>query len=390
MKRNSTVIKNSSDTFAPLAFDSNINLDLYINKNTDTTTKQKHITMDYAKRIAPNPLLKPSQLKPMIDGMEIVCLLNPGVFRYDGRIWLLLRVAERPKQIEGRISFPVYTPEGEIKVISFDKNDPDLDATDPRVIGYRGQNYLTTLSYLRLVCSEDGVNFYEDPAYPPIFGKGELESFGIEDCRVATTEEGFFLTYTEVSPVAVGVGLMHTTDFKHFDRHGMIFPPHNKDCALFEEKIGQYFYAFHRPSSPELGGNYIWLAESPDRLHWGNHRCVATTREGKWDSARVGAGASPIKTPRGWLEIYHGATRENRYCLGALLLDLNDPSKVLARSEEPIMEPIAPYEQTGFFGNVVFTNGHYVEGDTIHMYYGASDEVICKATLSISEILATL
>lgn len=346
--------------------------------------------MDYAKRIAPNPLLKPSQLKPMIDGMEIVCLLNPGVFRYNGRIWLLLRVAERPKQIEGRISFPVYTPEGEIKVISFDKNDLDLDATDPRVIGYRGQNYLTTLSYLRLVCSEDGVNFYEDPAYPPIFGKGELESFGIEDCRVATTEEGFFLTYTEVSPVAVGVGLMHTTDFKHFDRHGMIFPPHNKDCALFEEKIGQYFYAFHRPSSPELGGNYIWLAESPDRLHWGNHRCVATTREGKWDSARVGAGASPIKTPRGWLEIYHGATRENRYCLGALLLDLNDPSKVLARSEEPIMEPIAPYEQTGFFGNVVFTNGHYVEGDTIHMYYGASDEVICKATLSISEILATL
>ena len=346
--------------------------------------------MDYAKRIAPNPLLKPSQLKPMIDGMEIVCLLNPGVFRYNGRIWLLLRVAERPKQIEGRISFPVYTPEGKIKVISFDKNDPDLDATDPRVIGYRGQNYLTTLSYLRLVCSEDGVNFYEDPAYPPIFGKGELESFGIEDCRVATTEEGFFLTYTEVSPVAVGVGLMHTTDFKHFDRHGMIFPPHNKDCALFEEKIGQYFYAFHRPSSPELGGNYIWLAESPDRLHWGNHRCVATTREGKWDSARVGAGASPIKTPRGWLEIYHGATRENRYCLGALLLDLNDPSKVLARSEEPIMEPIAPYEQTGFFGNVVFTNGHYVEGDTIHMYYGASDEVICKATLSISEILATL
>lgn len=346
--------------------------------------------MDYAKRIAPNPLLKPSQLKPMIDGMEIVCLLNPGVFRYDGRIWLLLRVAERPKQIEGRISFPVYTPESDIKVISFDKNDPDLDASDPRVIGYRGQNYLTTLSYLRLVCSDDGIHFYEDPAYPPIFGKGELESFGIEDCRVATTDDGFFLTYTEVSPVAVGVGLMHTTDFRHFTRHGMIFPPHNKDCALFEEKIGSYYYAFHRPSSPELGGNYIWLAESPDRLHWGNHHCVATTREGKWDSARVGAGASPIKTPRGWLEIYHGATRENRYCLGALLLDLNDPSKVIARSDEPIMEPIAPYEQTGFFGNVVFTNGHYVEGDTIHMYYGASDEVICKATLSISEILATL
>ena len=124
--------------------------------------------------------------------------------------------------------------------------------------------------------------------------------------------------------------------------------------------------------------------------NWGNHKCVATTREGKWDSARVGAGAPPIRTERGWLEIYHGAAHDHRYCLGALLLDLNDPSKVISRSEEPIMEPIADYEQTGFFGNVVFTNGHYVDGDTVHLYYGASDEVICAATLSVKEILNTL
>ena len=92
----------------------------------------------------------------------------------------------------------------------------------------------------------------------------------------------------------------------------------------------------------------------------------------------------------GWLEIYHGADYQNRYCLGALLLDLNDPSKVIARSKAPIMEPIAPYEQTGFFGNVVFTNGHLVEGDTVTIYYGASDEVICGAKLSIEEILRSL
>ena len=108
------------------------------------------------------------------------------------------------------------------------------------------------------------------------------------------------------------------------------------------------------------------------------------------DSARKGAGAAPIKTDRGWLEIYHGADFNHRYCLGALLLDLEDPSKVIARSEDPIMEPIASYEQTGFFGNVVFTNGHYVDGDRITMYYGASDEVICKAEFSIKEILNTL
>ena len=198
------------------------------------------------------------------------------------------------------------------------------------------------------------------------------------------------MTFTQVSENGVGVGLMTTTNWKTITRHGMIIPPHNKDCALFEEKIGNMYYALHRPSSPELGGNYIWIAESPDLLHWGNHRCIAKTREGMWDSARVGAGASPIRTKEGWLEIYHGANENHRYCLGALLLDLNDPSKVLARSADPIMEPTAEYEKTGFFGNVVFTNGHIVDGDQVTIYYGASDEVICAARLSISEILSTL
>ncbi|MEA5128863.1 MAG: glycoside hydrolase family 130 protein [Proteiniphilum sp.] len=346
--------------------------------------------MDIAKRYDKNPILRPSDLKPGIEGMEITCLLNPGVFRMNGKTWLLLRVAERPKQIEGKISFPVYNKDGHIKVMSFDKDDPQLDASDPRIIQYKGQDYLTTLSYLRLVSGDDDLHFHEDHDYSPIFGQGPLESFGIEDCRVATMKDGFFLTYTMVSPVAVGVGLIVTQDFKAYDRKGMIFPPHNKDCAIFEEKINGKYYALHRPSSPELGGNYIWLAESFDRIHWGNHKCIATTRDNSWDSVRVGAGAAPIKTNEGWLEIYHGADADHRYCLGALLLDLKDPSKVLARSVDPIMEPIAGYEKTGFFGNVVFTNGHYVEGDVITLFYGASDEVICKAELSVKEILNSL
>lgn len=346
--------------------------------------------MDIAKRFSENPLLRPTDLKPAIPGMEITSLLNPGVFRFQGKTWLLLRVAERPEQKDGFISFPVYNKDNEVEILSFDKNDPSLDISDPRVICYNGNNYLTTLSYLRLVSGIDGIHFNEETYYPPVFGQGELESFGIEDCRVTSMEDGYWLTFTEVSPVAVGVGLMHTTNWKDFERHGMILPPHNKDCALFEEKINGRYYALHRPSSPELGGNYIWLAESPDRLHWGNHNCVATTRLNMWDSARVGAGAAPVKTPYGWLEIYHGADYNHRYCLGALLLDLENPSRVLARSRQPIMEPVMPYEQTGFFGNVVFTNGHVVDGDEITIYYGASDEVICGAKFLISEILDSL
>jgi predicted GH43/DUF377 family glycosyl hydrolase len=110
-----------------------------------------------------------------------------------------------------------------------------------------------------------------------------------------------------------------------------------------------------------------------------------------WDAARVGAGAAPIRTPEGWLEIYHGATvNPTRYCLGAMLLDLEEPWKVLARSTEPIMEPITDYERVGFFGNVVFTNGQLVDGDELTIYYGASDSVICGARFSIDEILRTL
>jgi predicted GH43/DUF377 family glycosyl hydrolase len=222
-------------------------------------------------------------------------------------------------------------------------------------------------------------------------GQGELESYGIEDCRVVQIGETYYLTYTQVSPHGVGVGLRSTRDWSNFQQHGMILPPHNKDCAIFSEKIGGRYYALHRPSSPLLGGNFIWIAESPDLEHWGNHRCLAHTRKGMWDSARVGAGGAPIRTPQGWLEIYHGASVDPpRYCLGGLLLDLDEPWKVLARSREPIMEPIADYEQAGFVGNVVFSNGHLVDGDRVTIYYGASDSVICGATFSIGEILTSL
>jgi predicted GH43/DUF377 family glycosyl hydrolase len=90
------------------------------------------------------------------------------------------------------------------------------------------------------------------------------------------------------------------------------------------------------------------------------------------------------------LAIYHGADRNSRYCLGGLLLDLEQPGRVLARSKKPIMEPLADYEQKGFFGQVVFTNGYLVEGDRVRIYYGASDRVVCGADFSLDGILASL
>ncbi|KOS05831.1 glycosidase [Flavobacterium akiainvivens] len=347
---------------------------------------------DIAKRFTQNPLLSPSNLQPSREGLEITCLLNPGAFEFDGKTWLIVRVAERPEQQDDVISFPVLTETGGIEIIEIEKHHPELDASDARVINYKGADYLTTLSHLRLVCSEDGINFYEPEGYPRLVGEGIQETFGIEDCRVTKIDGTYYLTFTSVSPTGVGVGLRTTTDWKTFEKHGLIFPAHNKDCAIFEEKVNGLFYALHRPSSVDIGGNYIWIASSPDGVHWGNHKCIATTRKDMWDSKRIGAGAAPIKTEKGWLEIYHGANAQHQYCLGALLLDLNDPSKVLARTEEPIMVPSAEYELTGFFGHVVFTNGHILDkdGDTLTLYYGAADEFVCGATFSVKEILSLL
>lgn len=345
---------------------------------------------DIAKRFAANPLLSPASLQASTEGLEITCLLNPGVFQFQNKTWLIVRVAERPAQKDNIISFPVLTESGSTTIIEIKKDDPELKATDARVINYKGVDYLTTLSHLRLLCSDDGVKFYEPEGYPLVVGEGMLQTFGIEDCRVAFLENTYHLTFTAVSGNGVGVGLRTTTDWKNFQSHGMMLPPHNKDCAIFEEKINGLYYALHRPSSVDIGGNYIWITSSPDGLHWGNHQCIIKTREGLWDSARVGAGAAPIKTDKGWLEIYHGANEKHQYCLGAFLMDINDPSKVIARTGEPIMVPLAAYETSGFFGNVVFTNGHIVDGDTLTVYYGAADEFVCGAHFSLQEIISLL
>jgi predicted GH43/DUF377 family glycosyl hydrolase len=345
---------------------------------------------DLARRFEANPLVRPGDLRPIQSGWRIECLLNPGVFRFADRIWLLVRVAERPPDRPGFITVAALNESGIPTTTEFGLKDPKLDFSDPRVLSYDGSDYLTTLSHFRLLSSRDGIHFSEDPAYPPLLGDGRFETFGVEDCRVTQITDDYYLTYTAASPNGIAVAMRSTTDWKTFQTHGLILPPHNKDCALFDRRIHGRYFALHRPSSPDIGGNYIWLGESPDLIHWGNHVCLTRTRPGMWDSARVGAGASPIRTPRGWLVIYHGADGQSRYCLGAILLDLDDPTRVLARTSEPIMEPVEDYETAGFFGNVVFSNGHLVDGDEVTIYYGASDSVVCGARFSIASILEAL
>jgi predicted GH43/DUF377 family glycosyl hydrolase len=113
-------------------------------------------------------------------------------------------------------------------------------------------------------------------------------------------------------------------------------------------------------------------------------------REGSWDNGRIGGSAIPIRTEQGWLEIYHGATKEDVYCLGAVLLKIDEPYKVIARSTKPILMPEAEYEKEGFFGGVVFSCGVILEDKLVRIYYGAADTCMCYAEASLEEIMDTL
>jgi len=344
-----------------------------------------------AERFPENPILTPSDVQPSRPGLQVACVLNPGAFRFEGRTGLLLRVAERPPQEEKIVRAVVRDPDasGGIKVLEFRNDDPDFEMTDPRGCHHQGQMYLTTLSHLRLAWSDDGVHFTVDEK-PALEGEGEMETWGIEDARVSQIGDTYYLTYSSVSFRGVGIGMTRTRDWKTFERVGIVVPPDNKDGAVFEELVGGEYWCLHRPMCKMWGGLNIWIARSPDGVHWGDHRCIVTKRPGMWDDGRVGAGAAPIKTDEGWLQIYHGANEAGRYCLAALLLDLNDPTRVLARSEDPIMEPTEQYEKEGFYGDCIFTNGHVVDSDTVTIYYGASDTVVCGARMAISSILDSL
>ncbi len=338
-----------------------------------------------------NPIIGPRNIKPSRDDLEVIGVFNAGVARFKDEIILLLRVAERPLSSHPDITLAaVYdVAEGDIVLKEFSKNDPKNDFSDPRLIITPTQTFLTSLSHLRLARSTDGINFEIEDA-PTIAPANDYETFGLEDPRITLIDGAYYISYVAVSPLGVTTCLISTKDFNSFQRRGVIFCPDNKDVVLFPEKINDKFYALHRPVSPLFKKHQIWLAESPDLICWGNHRFAMEPRPGLWDETKIGASAVPFKIKQGWLEIYHGANRNNRYCLGAVLLDSHQPWKVIARSQKPVLQPQADYEIEGFFGNVVFSCGLLYEEEKLKIYYGVADTAVCFAELPLQNVLDNL
>jgi predicted GH43/DUF377 family glycosyl hydrolase len=218
----------------------------------------------------------------------------------------------------------------------------------------------------------------------------KYETSGVEDPRITVIDGTAYIIYTAYSGYGPAMALATTQDFVTFERHGLISEPGNKDGLLFPRKVGGRYVRFDRPIGNDVGR--VWVSFSNDLHYWGDSRAVISPRPGYWDTYRVGASCVPIETEAGWLEIYHGVKMTSGgpiYRAGVVLLDLEDPSVVIARSNVPILSPRMGYERVGDVNNVVFPSAAIVEDDgEVKVYYGAADTAICVATTTLPKLLA--
>jgi beta-1,2-mannobiose phosphorylase / 1,2-beta-oligomannan phosphorylase len=339
-----------------------------------------------------NPIITPGDIKPTDNGFKVAGVFNCGVTRSGGEVILLMRVAEEPLNDGGeKVIVPLLDLEkGIITKKEFYRSDPSIDCHDPRFLRTISGNYLTSISHLRIARSKNGIDFNIDEN-PALFPENEYEKFGIEDPRITLIDGIYYISYVAVSDVTgITTCLATTTDFKEFKRHGVIFMPDNKDVCIFPEKIKGRYYALNRPESTEFRRKDIWISESADLFSWGGHRRLMGPGEKSWDNSRIGAGAIPFRIDEGWLEIYHGASEYDRYCLGAVILNSEKPWEVIARSDAPIIEPERDYELSGLVGSVVFSCGVLYENGIVKIYYGAADSCIAYAEAALDEILGEL
>ena len=251
-------------------------------------------------------------------------------------------------------------------------------------------------SHLCAARSANGVDGWVVDAAPTLVPDPERhpeELWGIEDPRITFVEElgKYAVAYTAFSKQGPGVALALTTDFRTFERHGLVMQPDDKDAALLPRRINGRFALIHRPWTPPNAD--IWLSFSPDLRNWGGHKKILNARHGSWwDANKIGLSPPLIETPRGWLMLYHGVRRTAAgalYRLGAALLDLETAERCLLRGDSWIFGPETDYEREGDVGYVTFPCGYTIDpdGDGINLYYGAADTSVALATGSIKQIL---
>ncbi len=298
---------------------------------------------------------------------------------------------------------PIITP-------NLNHNWENKAAFNPTAIKIKDKIYLLyramskeNVSYFGYAETKDGLNIdkkLDDPIYKP---RMEFEKHpkkgtfsGCEDPRAVIIEDDIYVTYTAFNGITPRVALTSISidnflnhNWDKWEEPKLITSPNttNKDCVIFPEKMDDKYVFLHRPDDKDV---WIDFASDLDSLkgNWIGGHILFEPRKGNWDSEKIGAAASPIKTKKGWLLLYHGVSETSRYYrVGAVLLDLDDPRKVIARTRAPIFEPRMPYEKRGQVDNVVFPGGIVLKDDKLYMYYGGADSVVGVATVSFEKLM---
>ena len=247
---------------------------------------------------------------------------------------------------------------------------------------------------LGLADSDDGFKFtarsvpFMIPSTEDVFA--EYEAYGVEDPRITCIEGVYYITYSAYSTYGVRIGLAKTTNFKTVERIAFITQADYRNTVIFPEKINDQYVKLDRPHS-EICPWSIWISYSPDLRNWGDSRLVIKPVKYHWDEMKIGPGAPPIRTDKGWLSIYHGVfptMAGHVYRLGVALHKLDDPAVILGVGDRWILQPEDPWEVTGYVPNVVFTCGAVAEDDgTLKLYWGGADKVMCAGTAVIDELV---
>ncbi len=244
--------------------------------------------------------------------------------------------------------------------------------------------------------SKDGLNWEIDDE--PLKFENTIEGvpyvYGY-DPRVCEIDGRYYVVWcTGMANWDPTIGMAYTDDFETFYQMENAFLPYNRNGVLFPRKINDKYVMFSRPSEAgdgSRGNGSIYYSESPDLVYWGKHRLVMTPAVG-WQSYKIGGGPTPIETDEGWLMIYHGVKSTCQginYYAGAMLLDRDNPTKVLYRTKYYVLSPREIYETTGDVPNVVFPVSTLCDADTgrIALYYGAADTVVGLAFTTVDELI---
>lgn len=335
------------------------------------------------KRVKENPILSPNKNMEW----ESEAVFNPGAVLKDGVVYLLYRA-----------------------------------------IG----EYDTYISRIGLATSSDGVHFERKNKNPVIEPQDDYDKWACEDPRITQVGDVFYITYVALSQrIREGgkptyeiihnlnsqTALVTTKDFVEFQRHGIITPrdSDNRDVVIFPEKIDGRFAILHRPhrwcknwfkdprsKKIDVGVPVpfeklpqrpaTWVSYSHDLKEWSDHALLIRSSHKK--DEKTGPGAPPIRTDKGWLLIYHHVKKDKKgriiYTAKAALLDLKNPSKIIAKIPYPILDPKEKYEVSGDVDNVVFPTGILVKGGELFVYYGTADKYCGVATITLNEIIDEL